>query len=88
MNKVYLCLIGALLFSFTITAQSRKKKSQSATEKEEKVSALAGLKFRNVGPALTSGRIADFAVNPENSKEYYVATASGGVWKTVNAGTT
>jgi hypothetical protein len=37
---------------------------------------------------LTSGRIADFAVNPKNFNEYYVATASGGVWKTVNNGTT
>ncbi|MEM8967022.1 MAG: glycosyl hydrolase, partial [Bacteroidota bacterium] len=88
MNKVYPCLISALLFSLTITAQSQKQKSQAASNQEEKILALAGLKFRNVGPALTSGRIADFAVNPENPKEYYVATASGGVWKTVNAGTT
>jgi len=49
---------------------------------------LGGLKFRNVGPAITSGRISDFAVNPTNPKEYYVATSSGGVWKTTNGGTT
>ncbi|MEM6845145.1 MAG: glycosyl hydrolase [Bacteroidota bacterium] len=88
MNKVYLCLISALLFSLTTTAQSRKQKSQSTDNQYDKVPALSGLKFRSVGPALTSGRIADFAVNPQNPKEYYVATASGGVWKTVNAGTT
>lgn len=49
---------------------------------------LSGLKFRGIGPALTSGRVSDFAVNPNNRAEYYVAVASGGVWKTTNAGTT
>ena len=49
---------------------------------------VAGLKFRSLGPALTSGRISDFAVHPSSNKIYYVATSSGGVWKTENAGTT
>jgi len=49
---------------------------------------FAGLPLRNIGPALTSGRIADFAVNPADPSSWYVATASGGVWKTVNDGTT
>jgi photosystem II stability/assembly factor-like uncharacterized protein len=49
---------------------------------------LSGLKFRNVGPAITSGRIVDLAVNPNNHNEYYVASAAGGVWKTKNAGVT
>jgi photosystem II stability/assembly factor-like uncharacterized protein len=49
---------------------------------------LSGLKFRSLGPAFTSGRIADFAVNPVNPKQYFVAVASGHVWKTDNAGIT
>ena len=49
-------------------------------------SLLGGLKFRNIGPALPSGRIIDLAVNPENHAEYFVAVASGGVWKTTNDG--
>lgn len=53
-----------------------------------KSSDLSTFSFRNLGPALTSGRISDFAVNPKNRAEYYVAVASGGVWKTTNAGTT
>ena len=47
-----------------------------------------GLKFRSIGPALMSGRIADIAVNPNNISEYYLAVASGGIWKTTNAGVT
>jgi photosystem II stability/assembly factor-like uncharacterized protein len=49
---------------------------------------LNALKFRSIGPALTSGRISDFAVNSKKPSEYYVASSSGGVWKTTNAGTT
>jgi photosystem II stability/assembly factor-like uncharacterized protein len=47
-----------------------------------------GLKFRSIGPAFTSGRIADIAVNPQDHSEYYVAAAAGNVWKTNNSGVT
>ena len=47
-----------------------------------------GLEFRNIGPAMTSGRIADIAIHPENENVWYVAVGSGGVWKTMNSGTT
>lgn len=49
---------------------------------------MAGLRMRSLGPALMSGRIVGFAVHPENRAHYYVAVASGGVWKTTNAGVT
>lgn len=77
-------IITCITFS---TAQNRKKNNDqgSSSQKEPDLSALS---FRSIGPAITSGRIADFAVNPNHRNEYYVAVASGGVWKTVNAGTT
>ncbi len=50
--------------------------------------AYSGLALRGIGPALTSGRITDFAMHPERWQEYFVATASGGLWKTTNNGTT
>ena len=46
------------------------------------------LRFRPIGPASMSGRIADLAVYEANPSLYYVGTAHGGVWKTVNNGTT
>jgi photosystem II stability/assembly factor-like uncharacterized protein len=49
---------------------------------------LAGIPLRSIGPALTSGRVADFAVRPDGWQEYYVAMASGNLWKTENNGTT
>ena len=47
-----------------------------------------GLRFRSIGPAFTSGRVIGFAVDPGNPARYFVGVASGGVWKTINAGTT
>ncbi|MCP4798935.1 MAG: glycosyl hydrolase, partial [bacterium] len=51
-------------------------------------STVSALQWRLVGPAMTSGRIGDFAVNPDNPAEYYAAASSGGVWKTTNSGVT
>jgi len=48
----------------------------------------SGLSWRSLGPALTSGRIADIAIHPDNENTWYVAVGSGGVWKTTNSGTT
>lgn len=82
-----------LLLSLTLFAQKEKAKNSKKTnevvaEKALPSSHFAGLSFRSIGPAVTSGRIADFAVNPSNHSEYYVASASGGVWKTTNKGVT
>jgi photosystem II stability/assembly factor-like uncharacterized protein len=51
-------------------------------------STFSGLRLRSLGPAVTSGRIAALAVHPTDRATWYVAVASGGVWKTTNAGTT
>ncbi|HOI49588.1 MAG TPA: glycosyl hydrolase, partial [Prolixibacteraceae bacterium] len=85
MKKTALILMLALL----LPAFSQAKKEESA--KSDSVinsNLVSGLKFRSIGPAWASGRIADFAVNPKNHSEYYVAVASGHVWKTENNGTT
>ena len=47
---------------------------------------LEGLKLRSIGPAMTSGRVISLAVHPKNRALFYVGVASGGVWKTTNAG--
>src|SRR5579864_8358451 len=50
--------------------------------------ALSGLEWRSIGPAATGGRIADLAIvkAPGQADTIYVATTSGGVFKSVNAG--
>ncbi|MGZ3433043.1 MAG: WD40/YVTN/BNR-like repeat-containing protein, partial [Isosphaeraceae bacterium] len=48
----------------------------------------AGVTLWRIGPALMSGRVGDIAVDPVKHSTWYVAAASGGVWKTTNSGTT
>ncbi|MDO8836105.1 MAG: hypothetical protein Q7V01_10940, partial [Vicinamibacterales bacterium] len=49
---------------------------------------LKGLELRSIGPSLVTGRIADVAIDPKNPSVWYVASAFGGLWKTVNRGVT
>ena len=49
---------------------------------------IDGLRWRSIGPANMSGRIADVEGLPSPSKTFFVAAAAGGVWKTTNNGTT
>ncbi len=49
---------------------------------------LAVLHPRSIGPAVTGGRITDLAVPPGHPSTIYVATASGGIWKSTNRGHT
>src|SRR5947209_4586958 len=77
-----------MFFSFAVFAQTKKPDAPAADSKDkygEKT--FAGLALREIGPALTSGRIIDLAVDPKDTRVWYVATAGGGVWKTTNAGT-
>ncbi len=70
--------------------KGEKAGDKKEEKKEEPFSSATfnGLKLRAIGPAVTSGRISDFAVHPRNRAVYYVAVSSGGVWKTENNGST
>ena len=81
-------LLTVFLFSFQPIFGKKNKENKKETEKDTLTAVFSGLKWRSIGPAFSSGRIADFAVNPDNSAIYYVATASGHIWKTDNNGTT
>jgi photosystem II stability/assembly factor-like uncharacterized protein len=73
--------IPALVVAAALAGQGQAKAPPSE-------GVFAGVTFRNIGPALQSGRIDDFAVCEKNPAIFYVATATGGLWKTVNGGTT
>ena len=87
---VFLCL------SLCVFGQKKKSKTVSPAVMTATMPAVdtfksdvfAGLNMRSIGPALVSGRITQVVVNPKKFSEYYVVTASGGIWKTINAGTT
>ncbi len=79
---------GALILCLGIQSVFSQPKTNTESVSAFTSETFSGLKLRSIGPAVTSGRVSDFAVNPSNSSEYYVATASGGVWKTTNKGVT
>jgi photosystem II stability/assembly factor-like uncharacterized protein len=62
--------------------------AQSAPAAEDEGHPLASIPLRSIGPALTSGRVSDFAFEPDRWQAHYVAMASGNLWKTVNNGVT
>jgi photosystem II stability/assembly factor-like uncharacterized protein len=70
-----LCMLLTVVYS-----QAQKSPMNEKTFK--------GLELRSVGPSFTSGRIGDIAIHPDNDNIWYVAVASGGVWKTMNSGMT
>ncbi|MEO0340142.1 MAG: hypothetical protein AAF242_13120, partial [Bacteroidota bacterium] len=74
MNRQYLLTLTLLVCSFSLLAQN--------------ASLFEDLRFRNIGPANMSGRIVDLAVVESNPYTFYVASATGGVWKTTNNGVT
>jgi photosystem II stability/assembly factor-like uncharacterized protein len=82
-------LAATLLLAGSVLADKKdKKKEDKADEGPLSAGTFTGLAFRAIGPALESGRIVDIAVDPRDPARYFVAAASGGVWKTTNASTT
>src|SRR5580692_3924578 len=55
---------------------------------DETASLLRAYKWRSIGPASAGGRITDVKALDSDFRYAIVAAASGGVWKTINAGTT
>jgi len=92
MKKIFLysfVFFTTLIFSqHQGTAASIVQTSLNDKEKLQQNSLVKNVDFTNIGPTLMSGRVADVAVNPENSTEFYVGYASGGLWYTNNNGTT
>lgn len=48
----------------------------------------AHLQWRSIGPAVAGGRVAAVAGTASNPNLYYIGSAGGGVWKTINGGAT
>jgi len=87
LSKVLYVLFS--LACFSLSAQKNVKTETKPVDKNplHNSGTFSAFKFRSVGPAMISGRIADLAVNPKNKSEYYIGVACGGVWKTTNNGT-
>jgi hypothetical protein len=78
----------ALLLMLLMTPALGSAAEEKSKEPETRLNAdtLSGLELRGIGPAINSGRVVHFAVTPGKRHRYFAATASGGLWKTENAG--
>jgi len=71
----------------TLAALVRGDKSPPSTRVDSETT--SGLGARNIGSAVMSGRVAAVAATHENGRlTIYVGAASGGVWKSIDGGTT
>lgn len=75
--SIVLCLLGAAV---AIPAHAQSDSDRLSGD------VFRGLAFRSIGPNLTTGRISDLEVDPNDPSVWYVAAASGGVFKSVNRG--
>src|SRR5262245_8206045 len=62
--------------------------SAAAADEPLTTETIKRLPLRAIGPCITPGRVGDIAIDPRNRSVWYVAIASGGLWKTTNRGTT
>ena len=85
MRNFLLGLFLVILLAPSVCADEEAEKKGKTKFSAE---AFSGLSLRNIGPAQRSGRISDIVKDPMKSSTWYVAVASGNVWKTVNNGTT
>ena len=84
--RAFFIFILTLLFQFTL--HSSVHAAETKGDEEKKPGPYEGLKWRNIGPAFMSGRIADIDWDPSDNSVWCVGVGSGGVWKTINAGVT
>ena len=103
-KQVLKCFVGFILLSSVLLGAGGEQASQRVTSTDpalrlkgfaqhqqvKQTSPFKDLKWQFIGPKNVSGRCLDIAVVTPRGKSYtiYVASASGGLWKTENEGTT
>src|SRR5205085_11492499 len=81
-------LVCSLSLSVSAHSNPQENKQENKSESTTIEKAFERLEWRSIGPANMSGRVADIEGVPGNPNIVYVGSASGGVWKTTNAGIT
>ena len=89
-SLTFFLLVSTFLVSAQQPATSAETIKQALEQKQKmaQASLVKNVPFENIGPTIMSGRVVDIDVNPDMASEFYVGYASGGVWHTINNGTT
>jgi len=90
LRSVTLFFLATLSISAQQNTSSAKSVQDALIQKQNltQKSIVKNLEFTNIGPTIMSGRVVDIDVNPNDTNEFYVGYASGGLWYTNNNGTT
>ena len=81
-------IVAIALAAFGSASLYGQGASSSAGSAGLNADSLKAMTFRNLGPTLNPGRVVDVEIDPKNPNVWYVASAFGGIWKTVNRGIT
>jgi photosystem II stability/assembly factor-like uncharacterized protein len=73
-------------FPFALFALGGALLAQTSDQQHARDNVFAQPRWRELGPVQSGGRIVDIAVHPQRSQVFWVAAASGGIWKTSNGG--
>src|SRR5687767_11915209 len=85
--KTLTAAVAALCLTASAATVARQAATPPASDRLT-TEVLKGLAFRSIGPVIQTGRVQDIAIDPKNPNVWYVAAAFGGLWKTINRGTT
>jgi photosystem II stability/assembly factor-like uncharacterized protein len=90
MKRAVAMLLFVLVVPLTLFPQEPPQSQEPAGKPQDPLSSgtFTAFRLRSIGPAFMSGRISCIAVHPTDKQTWYAAAASGGVWKTANAGIT
>lgn len=89
-NLIFLLFLASVLTGqnpVEATSPSDRLSTFSKHKNLQDASLISNVEARNIGPTVFSGRVSEIAVHPEDPSIFYVAYASGGLWKTTNNGT-
>jgi hypothetical protein len=81
-----ICMLSASIALADSTPANERWEAWQETQKLQAGSNIAGIPWRSIGPSVQGGRVVDIETVPGRASEFYVAYASGGVWKTTNNG--
>ena len=84
---VLVAALAAFLVAAGVTTPARQGPPPASGDRLT-AEVLKGLAFRSIGPTIQTGRVQDIAIDPRNPNTWYVASAFGGLWKTINRGST
>jgi len=86
MRRMFLSIV--LVSAIAMVPHLAFSQSEATASDKPYQDAIQRFAFRSIGPASMDGRIDAFAVPRHDPNTIYVASATGGVWKSTNRGTT